>query len=659
MLLGVPGTAGAGGGVVMEHTLVTDPTELVWDLSFRDPDVPIPLDTETTDLFMYEGDRVLCGSLFFGGRAYVFDTTAAPAVIEELYRGRVIFHNSIFDRAMIEQSFGLIVPDDRVSDTLTTEWCLRESWTHALKEIAGRLWGHDEKYEQKKLNETLKGATLDEAYKMRRVDVQVDIHKWSESAADSRAWARRYVEEHPRRHRRDLTLEEWGPYSAKDAELTQRLHDHQQAELTALAGHDDDVGPALAREFLVDGFCYRLQRTGVKVNEERVTIFAAEAERMAAEIAADPIFEGTDLRSRKLPELVYDSWGFECARITESGERSVDKQALEPFSWHPGVARLREFKKADSALSKFYRPLLAHLAVDGRIHASFRSHGTETGRFSSAGPNLQQLPRGSTNRRVRPLFEPEPGMELVEFDLEQAELRIGAALSGERSIIETVEAGGSIYTEVAKEILGRDRQTAKMFCLAAQYGIGPRKLSQQLALGTGAPPDPMAARRHLDAYWSKYRHLKRAIDSYSTRWERAGYLAIGERWPGRLRHREGPFGPEPSYAGFNAVVQGGQAELLKSVLLDLEKAVSDWGRIVLTVHDSIVLEVEPGAGDKVGTLIAEITADHNPWDVPLRWSRKDWEPAPCWLSAPGMPTWLCQLPFGHRGDCDHIPYLDE
>jgi DNA polymerase I-like protein with 3'-5' exonuclease and polymerase domains len=632
----------------LKYVVVTEPHALAHDLATRPRDEPVTLDCETTGLHMYEGDRVLCGSLWFGDEAYVFPAEHAAEIVDACYHGLTVFHNANFDRAMIEQTFGLTIDDRLVVDTLTIDWCLRESWPHALKEIAARLWGHDEKSEKIKLDRILAGMTVEEAYKARRAEVGR-----SEPAAQSKEWARAVAAAHPKRTYADLTMEEWAPYAAKDAELTWRLLRHHDEELDKLADTPWDVRPALVREHRVDAFCLRLQRTGIRVNQDRAHAFQSEAQRTADEIAAEEVFEGVNLRSdRQVAELVYDRWEHPCERFTETGARSVDKAALSLLAWDPRVARLSEFKKAANALSKFYNPILEHTAADGRIHASFRSHGTETGRFSSSGPNLQQLPRTSTNRRVRPLFVPEPGLELVEFDLEQAELRIGAAVAGERSIVEALEGSVDLYQSLADDV-GVTRQQAKMIALSAQYGIGARKLAAQLAFGTGRRPDPRAARAVLDGYWRRYPNLKRAIDDHARLWEAQGYLAIG--WPGRIRHLEGPFGPEPTYAGFNSVVQGGQAEFLKDVLLDLEEAMSAIGRIVLTVHDSVVLEIEPGRGDKVAGLLEDISGDRNRWGVPLRWAKKEWRPAPCWLAAPGAPSWLCALEFGHRGECDHVP----
>lgn len=636
------------------YELVTDPGMLASALAARPKTEPVPLDTETTGLFPYTGDRMLCGSLWFDGRAWVFPVEIARPIVEACFQGLTVFHNANFDRAVIARGLGLEIDDGLVIDTLTVDWCLRESWPHALKEIGARLWGHDEKLEQMRLNQTLRGMTIEEAYKARRAEVGR-----SERAADSKEWARAHAAAHPKRTRADLTLEEWGPYAAKDAELTWRLYQHHLGELAELDGTWLSVREALPREHAVDAFYYRLQRTGIRVNTDRAEAFAAEAERRLADIAGDPIFEGINVGSSpQLAELVYGRWGFECTRFTDTGERSTDKKALGPLAWHPGVALALRYRKESKVLSAFYRPILEYVADDGRVHPSFRSHGTETGRPSCSAPNVMQLPREKTNRRVRPLFEPEPGMELVEFDLDQAELRIGAWLSGEHSILEILESGGSIYQEVA-DTIGRDRQTAKTLCLSAQYGVGARTLADTLALGTGERPDPFAARRILDAYWRRFPRLKRAIDDYARQWERQGYLLIGERWPGRLRHYHGPFGPEKSYAAFNSKVQGGQAEFVKDVLLDLEGEIAPVGRIVLTVYDSIVAEVEKDAGHKVGEALERITWERNPWDVPLRWSRKDWEPVPCWLTAPGMWSWLCQLPFGHQGACDYVPFLDE
>lgn len=604
--------------------LECDAGRLAGELAGRGPNEVVAIDSETTTLFdkdrtfVYLGDRCTCVSLSFRDQAYVVAPEVATPVVAAVAAGRSAMHNSPFDRAVFATSFGVDFEDRLVYDTMTVDWLLDESADHRLKQgLGARLFGYDAVTEKRDLDALKRGRTVADLYRERR-----EFVGRLETAAESREWARREASA-SKRTWSDLTVndEVFAAYAAKDAELTAAVYHHQQRTLRGGAADGLDVLPGLRRELDVTAFCYRLSRTGLRANRERAGALSKWAGIQVDAIAAE--FDGVDLASpAQLCRLLYDTWGLPCTRTTKKGNRSTDHIALQRLAWHEGVTSILRHRELTKLLSAFYDPILRFVGTDGRVHPAFHCARTDTGRFSCSTPNVQQLPTDDA-AGVRAIFEPEPGFELVEWDLGQIELRVAAALAGEQLLLDQFDRGEDPYLDMAAT-LGVERKPAKRICLAAQYGMRERKLALMLAEGSGAEPNVPAARAILDAYWAKYPALARCMAKAAADWQRNRHLKL---WvPGRYRRLWNSIEkhPEPTHKAFNALIQGGCAELLKSILLAFEPMVAEHGRIVATIHDSIVVEVEPGAARHLDPLLDKVTAAINPFPVPLIWERKPW-----------------------------------
>jgi DNA polymerase-1 len=295
--------------------------------------------------------------------------------------------------------------------------------------------------------------------------------------------------------------------------------------------------------------------------------------------------------------------------------------------------------------SAYLVPLLEKRGSDGRIHSAFSSARTVTGRLASSEPNLQTIPKESTNALVRSLFVPEPGVELWEFDLSQAELRVAAGFSQDERLIHALENDIDLHSQVAAAIWHDDdfdgflelleagdvtaqkqRGIGKNINYSFQYGVGPAKLAIYLVAGTGLPVTPAVvneAATILAGYRSTYPGLTRLMNGMTRMADEHGYIPL--HVPGRYRRYRGPrYRDTKTYTALNAIVQGGIGEFMKDVHLSIHGPISAYGRICLQVHDSFVMELDPGSGPVVASLLQETADAINPFRMRMLWDAKAW-----------------------------------
>ena len=194
---------------------------------------PLAVDTEVTGLRPYQGDRVIMASFADDtGNWAERPDAAGDRIREALYHGRtLVMHNGIFDRAVLEAEWGIVVPDDQYYDTMAVDWLLDENADHRLKEgIGARLFGTDSKAEKDAIKAMMRGRTQAEVYKELRAELPPRGEPGYESAAETKARAKEIADSTTRTWA-DLTFDELHDYAVQDASLTWRIFWHQQAAL--------------------------------------------------------------------------------------------------------------------------------------------------------------------------------------------------------------------------------------------------------------------------------------------------------------------------------------------------------------------------------------------------------------------------------------------
>lgn len=587
----------------------------------RDLVDPIAVDSETTGLRPFQGDKATVLSFADETGAWSLPADVGKHVLQKAVNdGRtIVMHNGIFDRAVFSASFGIEFPDSQHFDTMALDWLLDENAQHGLKAIGARLFGVDAKAEQQALQKLMRGRTVEDVYKELRAELPARGEPGYESAAETKARAK-VIADSTTKTWADLTFEDLEPYATQDAALTWKILHHQLHTLQ----EETFVHPYVDRAHDVAGLSYRINRTGICVNQEHAETELARVSARIETLAAS--YGDVNLNApAQVAEMIYDRWGLPCPKQTATGSRSTDKEALEALTYDPRVQGLVEYRSLAKQRDAYYLPLLDRTGDDGRIHPQLHPFRTVTGRWSCSGPNLQTIPREATAAEIRKVFCAGPGLVLGEWDLSQIEVRVAADMSKEPALLEVYDRNGDVYQALADDI-GVDRSTAKTVILSAQYGVGPKKLAATLAKGTGKAPDVARAKRILAAYWATYPQLERLMNGLQLVGQRKGYVPLWK--PGRRRLLRSPHNPYPRwYTALNAAIQGGAAEFMKDVLLELEYNLDHigYGRIVLTVHDSVIIEHEAGAEESITHTLAEITADVSPYSIATPWEHKAWD----------------------------------
>ena len=260
----------------------------------------------------------------------------------------------------------------------------------------------------------------------------------------------------------------------------------------------------------------------------------------------------------------------------------------------------KHIKTSQQALS-----LLNAVGSDGRIHCSFNPCGTDTGRFSSSGPNLQNVPRGI----MRMAFAPAGGRRLIVADYSQIELRIAAVVAGETMMLEAYAAGADIHKESAAAVLGKavgdvtkdDRQLAKAVNFGLLYGQRAMGLVEYAASSYGVTLTEQKAEQIRNRFFARYQGLKRW---HSQAWRKA------EEGLSEVRTRLGRRRILPDHSArwarfstlVNTEVQGGAADGMKRALADLAGNLPNGAFIVSTVHDEVIVEAPVEIAEQVKEL---------------------------------------------------------
>ncbi|GAB3205973.1 DNA polymerase I [Marinactinospora endophytica] len=271
--------------------------------------------------------------------------------------------------------------------------------------------------------------------------------------------------------------------------------------------------------------------------------------------------------------------------------------------------------------------LIKTIADDGRIHTTFNQMIAATGRLSSTDPNLQNIPvRTDAGRRIRRAFVVGEGYEhLLTADYSQIELRIMAHLSGDESLIEAFETGHDFHSEIAARVFGvpagqvggEERARIKAMNYGLAYGLSAFGLSQQL--GT----TPEEARRLMDDYFAQFGRVRDYLHEVVEQARRAGYT---ETMLGRRRYLPDLTSDNrqrremAERMALNAPIQGSAADIIKVAMLDVDAALREGGfssRLLLQVHDELVLEVVADELDAVRKLVSENMANAYDLRVPL------------------------------------------
>ena len=329
---------------------------------------------------------------------------------------------------------------------------------------------------------------------------------------------------------------------------------------------------------------------------------------------------------KQLAEVLFTDLGLTPQRKTKTGY-STSAAALESLRGeHPIVDRLLAFREVEKLRSTYGVSLLECVGTDNRIHATFNQTVARTGRLSSEEPNLHNIPvRTEQGRLFRRAFVPASGFELLIADYNQIELRVIAHLSGDPGLVTAFEAGHDIHSATAASLFGisdgdvtpQQRSVAKMVSYGLAYGMEAYGLGQRL----GVPTDEAAG--ILNAYFEAFPKVRSFMEDVVDQSREQGYTetAFGRRRPlPELSSRNFRVRQAAERQAMNAPIQGLAADIFKVALVRLDAALqarSAASRLVLQVHDEVILEVHPSESDEVTELTVEVMRNAADLAVPL------------------------------------------
>ena len=375
----------------------------------------------------------------------------------------------------------------------------------------------------------------------------------------------------------------------------------------------------------------KMELAGIAVAVERLQGINAEltneADRLEAEVH-DLAGESFNVNSTaQLRRILFETLGLAPSKRTKTGF-STDAQSLEKLrGTHPIVDTLLAYREVEKLRSTYGTGLISEVALDGRIHASFNQTVARTGRLSSDQPNLHNIPvRSLLGRRFRQVFVPAPSCELFVADYDQIELRVIAHLAEDPGLVEAFRSGVDIHEATAARIFGVEptevtlamRSRAKMVSYGLAYGMEAYGLSQRLTI----PVEEAAA--ILAQYFVAFPNVKEYMSRTVAEARARGYT---ETLFGRRRYL-----PELGSSNYrvrqaaerqamNAGIQGLAADIFKVALVRLDRALSERrlrSRIVLQVHDEVLVETPLEEADEVAPLTEEVMTGAAELSVPLK-----------------------------------------
>ncbi|HDS1733574.1 DNA polymerase I [Pseudomonas sp. BP8] len=427
-----------------------------------------------------------------------------------------------------------------------------------------------------------------------------------------------------------IDLDKAGPYAAEDADITLRLH---QA-LQALLAKTPSVQPVLMDiEMPLVPVLAKIERQGALVNANLLAIQSgelgvkmAELEREAFALAGEEFNLGSP---KQLGVILYDKLGMPVLSKTTKGQASTAEAVLAELAEqeYPLPKVLMQYRTL-SKLKSTYTDKLPHQINPrtGRIHTSYQQAVAATGRLSSSDPNLQNIPiRSAEGRRIRQAFVASPGYTLLAADYSQIELRIMAHLAKDEGLLHAFRNDLDVHRATAAEVFGVDlaavtidqRRSAKAINFGLIYGMSAFGLAKQIGV------DRKQSQDYIDRYFARYPGVLAYMERTRAQAAEQGFV---ETLFGRRLYLPDINAKNPALrkgaerTAINAPMQGTAADIIKRAMVAVDGWLTSSGldaRVILQVHDELVLEVREDLVEQVKVEIRQHMSGAAQLDVPL------------------------------------------
>ncbi|MCH8179869.1 MAG: DNA polymerase I [Proteobacteria bacterium] len=418
-------------------------------------------------------------------------------------------------------------------------------------------------------------------------------------------------------------------YSCEDSDLTLHVHQTLWPRLQAEPGLKDIYERF---ELPTSRVLQRIERNGVLIDKALLQQQSHElAQRIAAleqeayELAGQPFNLGSP---KQLGEILFVKQGLPVVKKTATGAPSTNEEVLEKLAEdHPLPARILAHRSLAKLKSTYTDKLPLMINPEtGRVHTNYAQAVAVTGRLASNDPNLQNIPvRTAEGRRIREAFIAPPGHAIVSADYSQIELRIMAHISQDEGLLRAFAEGMDVHKATASEVFGvpveevssEQRRYAKVINFGLIYGMSAFGLASNLGI------ERSAANAYIERYFHRFAGVKRYMDDTRAQAKAQGHVetVFGRRlWLPEINSGNGPLRAAAERAAINAPMQGTAADLIKLAMVAVQDTLDAEGRasrIIMQVHDELVLEVPEAELDWARTEVPRLMAGVAQLRVPL------------------------------------------
>ncbi len=362
---------------------------------------------------------------------------------------------------------------------------------------------------------------------------------------------------------------------------------------------------------------YKMEHTGVAIDPGRFEAlsseFSAELRKIEQEIYELVGHEFNINSPIQLSQILFDELGLPTKGIkkTSRGYSTGQKELDKLRGSHPIIEKIERSREISKLLSTYIHPLPLLADKNHRIHTTYTQDVTATGRLSSINPNLQNIPvRSEDGKRIRECFIAEPGKSFVSADYAQFELRLAAALSGDQQLIDDFNSGLDIHTKTASDafnipmelVTKNQRRAAKVINFGVLYGMSAKGLAD------AADMSFKEAKTFIENYFELRAPIREYLDKTLEQGRTRGYV---ETYYGRRRPTPDLAAPNflvrsaAERAAANMPIQGTEADLMKRAMIEVDKALPDGAKLILQIHDSLIIECDDNQVDKISTILRE------------------------------------------------------
>ena len=578
-----------------EYILLNDVKRLFEVLATIPKNALLAFDTETTGLdakqamivgfsFCWESSKAYYVPIehFYLGVEEQISHKDAKHALEILNKHRLILQNFKYDFEIVKNNFDLELK--LFADTMIMAWLLESDKPVGMDKLAVRL---------------LDGYTTI-AFK--------DVVKKGEDFSN-------------------VNLHDACKYAAEDAFITLKLYEKILKEFTA---NDEEYLMKIAKqiEFPFINVLNTMENRGITID----TAFFEQLREKSKEnltLLTKNIFElsGSEFNinsPKQLGEVLFETLKLTASKKTKTGYSTNESVLVKIKEEHAVVPKILEYREAFKLHSTYIEPLL-ELALgekDHRIHTSFLQTGTATGRLSSKNPNLQNIPvRSESGRAIREGFVASAGYKLVGIDYSQIELRLLAHYSKDPALVEAFVNDKDIHLQTAIKIFGEElatekRNVAKSINFGLLYGMGSRKLGEQLGIPS------KEAKLYIDSYFESFSTVKEFLKSIQEDAMEKGYVKTlsGRKRRFDFENATGMMKASYERESVNTVFQGSASDLIKLAMIkiDMKYKNNDDIRMLLQIHDELIFEVKEEVLENITEKLISIMETIFTLEVPLK-----------------------------------------